>query len=344
MKYKSCLLMSAVAIASFGAQAKEISVISFGGANKDAQAKAYYQPFTKDTGVNVIAGEYNGEMAKLKAMVETKSVSWDVVEVESSEVTRGCDEGFFEKLDYKIVGKKSELIPGAASKCGVGFFVYSTVFAYNSKKVTSVPTSWADFWDVKKNPGKRGMRKTAKYTLEAALLADGVAAKDIYSVLATPAGVDRAFKKLDELKPNIQWWEAGAQAPQYLISGDVVMSAAYNGRITNARNEGNKDLEIVWNGGLYEMEYWVIPKGTPNKDEAMKFIASTLLPERQVAYSTLIPYGPTRKSANTLVSADLASVLPSSEQNMKLAAAIDPAFWLDHGEELERRFNAWAAK
>lgn len=344
MKYKSCLLMSAVAIASFGAQAKEISVISFGGANKDAQAKAYYQPFTKESGVNVIAGEYNGEMAKLKAMVETKSVSWDVVEVESSEVTRGCDEGFFEKLDYKIVGKKSELISGAASKCGVGFFVYSTVFAYNSKKVTTAPTSWTDFWDVKKNPGKRGMRKTAKYTLEAALLADGVAATDIYSVLATPAGVDRAFKKLDELKPNIQWWEAGAQAPQYLISGDVVMSAAYNGRITNARNEGNTDLEIVWNGGLYEMEYWVIPKGTPNKDEAMKFIASTLLPERQVAYSKLIPYGPTRKSANTLVSAELASVLPSSEQNIKKAAAIDPAFWLDHGEELERRFNAWAAK
>ena len=174
MKYKSCLLMSAIAIASFGAQAKEISVISFGGANKDAQAKAYYQPFTKESGVNVIAGEYNGEMAKLKAMVETKSVSWDVVEVESSEVTRGCDEGFFEKLDYKVVGKKSELISGAASKCGVGFFVYSTVFAYNSKKVTTAPTSWTDFWDVKKNPGKRGMRKTAKYTLEAALLADGL--------------------------------------------------------------------------------------------------------------------------------------------------------------------------
>ena len=197
---------------------------------------------------------------------------------------------------------------------------------------------------MKKNPGKRGLRKTAKYTLEAALLADGVAAKDIYSVLATPAGVDRAFKKLDELKPYIQWWEAGAQAPQYLISGDVVMSAAYNGRITNARNEGNKDLEIVWNGGLYEMEYWGIPKGSPNKAEAMKFIASTLQPERQVEYSKLIPYGPTRKSANALVSAELATVLPSSEQNIKKAAAIDPAFWLDHGEELERRFNAWAAK
>ncbi len=116
MKYQSCLLMSAMAMATLGAQAKEISVISFGGANKDAQVKAYYQPFTKDTGINVVAGEYNGEMAKLKAMVETKSVSWDVVEVESSEVARGCDEGFFEKLDYKVIGKKSEFIPGAASK------------------------------------------------------------------------------------------------------------------------------------------------------------------------------------------------------------------------------------
>ena len=344
MKYQSCLLMSAMAMATLGAQAKEISVISFGGANKDAQVKAYYQPFSKDTGINVVAGEYNGEMAKLKAMVETKSVSWDVVEVESSEVARGCDEGFFEKLDYKVIGKKSEFIPGAASKCGVGFFVYSTIFAYDSKQLATAPTSWADFWDVSKFPGKRGMRKTAKYTLEAALLADGVAAKDVYATLATPAGVDRAFKKLDALKPNIQWWEAGAQAPQYLISGDVVMSSAYNGRITNARNEGNTNLEIVWDGGLYEMEYWVVPKGTPNKAEAMQFIASTLLPERQVEYSKLIPYGPTRKSASALISPELAAVLPSSAENMKQAAAIDPAFWLDHGEELERRFNAWAAK
>ena len=98
---------------------------------------------------------------------------------------------------------------------------------------------------MKKFPGKRALRKQPEYALESALLADGVAAKDVYATLATPAGVDRAFKKLDALKPNIQWWEAGAQAPQYLISGDVVMSSAYNGRITNDRNEGNTNLENV---------------------------------------------------------------------------------------------------
>ena len=186
------LLAVLAASACVAAQADELSVISFGGANKEAQIKAYYEPFTKATGTKVVAGEYNGEMAKLKAMVETKSVSWDVVEVESSEVARGCDEGFFEKLDYKVIGAKGDFIPGAASKCGVGMFVYSTVIAYDSNKLKTAPTSWADFWDVKTFPGKRGLRKTAKYALEAALLADGVAQKDVYAVLATPAGVDRA--------------------------------------------------------------------------------------------------------------------------------------------------------
>ncbi len=318
MKATRTLLALLTAGSCFAAQADELSVISFGGANKEAQVKAYYEPFTKATGTKVVAGEYNGEMAKLKAMVETNSVSWDVVEVESSEVARGCDEGFFEKLDYKVIGSKGEL--------------------------KAAPTSWADFWDVKKFPGKRGLRKTAKYALEAALLADGVAQKDVYAVLATPAGVDRAFKKLDELKPNIQWWEAGAQAPQYLISGDVVMTSSFNGRISNAQKEGNKNLSIAWNGGLYEVEYWVVPKGTPKKDLAMKFIASTVKPESQIEYAKQIPYGPTTKNAAGKIEPSLASTLPSSPENLKMAVAVDPAFWLDHGEELERRFNAWAAK
>ena len=154
----------------------------------------------------------------------------------------------------------------------------------------------------------------------------------------------RAFKKLDELKPNIQWWEAGAQAPQYLISGDVVMTSAFNGRISNAQKEGNKNLSIAWNGGLYEVEYWVVPKGTPKKDLAMKFIASTVKPESQIEYAKQIPYGPTTKNAAGKIEPSLASTLPSSPENLKMAVAVDPAFWLDHGEELERRFNAWAAK
>ncbi|PXX50363.1 putative spermidine/putrescine transport system substrate-binding protein [Aquitalea magnusonii] len=344
---KKCMkALSLAVVAACCAQtalAGDLTVISFGGANKAAQEKAYYAPFTKATGIKVVGGEYNGEMAKVKAMVDTKSVSWDVLEVESPELARGCDEGMFEKLDYSKIGNKADFVPGAAQSCGVGIFVWSTVLAYNADKLKVGPTSWKDFWDVKKFPGKRGMRKGAKYTLEVALMADGVAPKDVYKVLATPAGVDRAFKKLDQLKPNIQWWEAGAQPPQYLVSGDVVMSSAYNGRIANTQKEG-KNLKIVWNGGMYDFDSWAIPKGSPNKDAALKFIAFASKPENQKVYSQNIAYGPTNKKAVPLLDSKLVADLPTAPQNIKSGVAVDVAFWADFGESLEQRFNAWAAK
>ncbi|RMC98462.1 ABC transporter substrate-binding protein [Aquitalea palustris] len=344
---KKCMkALSLAVVAACCAQtalAADLTVISFGGANKAAQEKAYYAPFTKATGVKVVGGEYNGEMAKVKAMVDTKSVSWDVLEVESPELARGCDEGMFEKLDYSKIGNKADFVPGAAQTCGVGIFVWSTVLAYNADKLKVGPSGWKDFWDVKKFPGKRGMRKGAKYTLEVALMADGVAPKDVYKVLATPAGVDRAFKKLDQLKPNIQWWEAGAQPPQYLVSGDVVMSSAYNGRIANTQKEG-KNLKIVWSGGMYDFDSWAIPKGSPNKDAALKFIAFASKPENQKVYSQNIAYGPTNKKAVPLLDKKLVADLPTAPQNIKSGVAVDVAFWADYGESLEQRFNAWAAK
>ena len=212
-------MASCLAVPAFAQQ--QITVVNFGGANANAQKKAYYEPYEK-AGTKVVAVEYNGEQAKVKAMVDTNSVSWDLVEVESPELARGCDEGLFETIDPAILGKADDYVPGAVTNCGVGFFVWSTVLAYNADKLKTAPTSWADFWDTQKFPGKRGLRKGAKYTLEFALMADGVAPKEVYKVLATDEGVDRAFKKLDQLKPHIQWWEAGAQPPQYLASGDVV--------------------------------------------------------------------------------------------------------------------------
>jgi putative spermidine/putrescine transport system substrate-binding protein len=340
---KALSLAVVAACCAQAAQAADLTVISFGGANKAAQEKAYYAPFTKSTGIKVVGGEYNGEMAKVKAMVDTKSVSWDVLEVESPELARGCDEGMFEKLDYSKIGNKADFVPGAAQSCGVGIFVWSTVLAYNADKLKVGPSGWKDFWDVKKFPGKRGMRKGAKYTLEVALMADGVAPKDVYKVLATPAGVDRAFKKLDQLKPNIQWWEAGAQPPQYLVSGDVVMSSAYNGRIANTQKEG-KNLKIVWSGGMYDFDSWAIPKGSPNKDAALKFIAFASKPENQKVYSQNIAYGPTNKKAVPLLDKKLVADLPTAPQNIKNGVAVDVAFWADYGESLEQRFNAWAAK
>ncbi|GBH23797.1 ABC transporter substrate-binding protein [Burkholderia vietnamiensis] len=327
----------ALAVVGASATAAELTVVNFGGANGDAQKAAFNQPFEKASGNKVTAVEYNGEQAKVKAMVEAKHVSWDVVEVESGDLNRGCDEGLYEKLDWSKIAKKSDLIPEAPQTCGVGFFVWSTALSYNADKLKSAPTGWADFWNVKKFPGKRGMRKGARYNLEFALMADGVPTKDVYKVLGTKAGQDRAFKKLDELKPYIQWWEAGAQPPQFLVAGDVVMSTAYNGRIDAAQKEG-KNLKVVWNGSIYDLDYWAIPKGTPNKALAEQYIAYTLTPKAQQAYAQHIAYGPSNVVAIKSLDAKTLANLPNSPANGKNAVLEDIGFWTDPSDELEQRF------
>jgi putative spermidine/putrescine transport system substrate-binding protein len=321
----------------------QLTVVNFGGANGNAQKKAYFEPFEKATGTRIVGVEYNGEQAKIKAMVETKKVTWDVVEVESPDVNRGCDEGLFEKLDWSKIGSKADFQPAAVHDCGVGVFVWSTVMAYNGDKLKDAPKNWADFWDTKKFPGKRALRKGARYNLEFALMADGVASKDVYKVLATPAGADRAFRKMAELKPSIQWWEAGAQPPQFLVAGDVVMTTAYNGRIDAAQREG-KNLKITWTGGIYDLDYWVIPKGAPNKELSTRFIAAASQPDAQAEYAKLISYGPTNNKALAKLDARTLALLPTSPANSGDALKFDILFWADQGEALEKRFAAWAAQ
>ncbi|WP_152227481.1 ABC transporter substrate-binding protein [Pseudomonas sp. SCB32] len=338
----SCALLATAIAGSAQAQSQSLTVISFGGATKAAQEQAYFKPFEASGAGKIVAGEYNGEMAKVKAMVDVGKVTWDVVEVESPELLRGCDEGLFEHIDPKAIGDEAQFVPGTLSECGVATYVWSMVMAYNSAKVAKAPQTWADFWNTTEYPGKRGLRKGAKYTLEIALLADGVKQEDLYKVLGTKEGVDRAFAKLDQLKSNIQWWEAGAQPPQWLTAGDVVMSAAYNGRIAAAQKEGVK-LGIVWPGSLYDPEYWAVVKGTPNKALAEKFIAFASQPQTQKVFSDNIPYGPVNKGTLDLLPADVRNALPTAPANLEGARAVDSAFWVDHGEELEQRFNAWAA-
>ncbi|MGM9485954.1 ABC transporter substrate-binding protein [Ideonella sp. YS5] len=321
----------------------QLTVVNFGGANGAAQKKAYVEPFEKSTGTKVVSVEYNGEQAKIKAMVETKKITWDVVEVESPDVARGCDEGLFEKIDWAKVGNKADFQPAAVTECGVGAFVWSTVMAYNGDKLKTGPATWADFWDVKKFPGKRAMRKGARYNLEFALMADGVKSADVYKLLATKDGADRAFKKLSELKPNIQWWEAGAQPPQFLVAGDVVMATAFNGRIDAAQREG-KNLKISWTGGIYDLDYWVIPKGAPNKELSMKYITLAASADAQAEYARNISYGPTNNKALAKLDPKVQALLPTSPANSKDSLQFNVKFWADQGEELEKRFASWAAQ
>lgn len=340
---RPALLTAALALAIPAMAQQAITVVNFGGANGIAQKKAYFDAYEKATGGKVTQVEYNGEQARIKAMVEAKKVTWDVVEVEGPDISRGCDEGLFEHMDWDKLGNKADFMPEAVHECGVGTFVWSTVLAYDGDKLKNAPQGWADFWDVQKYPGKRGMRKGARYNLEFALMADGVAPGDVYKVLKTKEGADRAFKKLTELKPHIQWWEAGALPPQFLVAGDVTMTSAFSGRIDAAQREG-QNLQIAWSGSIYDLDFWVMPKGTPNKEAAMKFIALASSPDAQAEYARNISYGPTNTKALEQLDAKVLEQLPTSPANSKNALLFNASFWADQGEALEKRFSAWAAQ
>jgi putative spermidine/putrescine transport system substrate-binding protein len=321
--------------------ANEITVISFGRADQAALTKAYYRPFHDATGIDVKSFSYDGQTTELEQMAKTGKTVWDVIQVESRTLELGCQHGLFEKLDYTRIGNTSDFIPGAVSECGVGIFAWSMALAYDDSKVKSAPSSWADFWDVKKYPGKRGLRRSAKYTLEIALLADGVAPADVYKVLATKQGVDRAFRRLDQIKRDIVWWQAAADPPLYLADGLFVMTSAYTLWIERDQQQ-RKNLKISWDGSLYDVDSWAIPKNTPKASDAYEFIAFASKPENQKVLSQQLPYGPTNTKARALLDTELARTLPSAEANLKGALKVDTAFWIRHGEALEKRFDGWA--
>jgi len=323
----------------------DITVVSVGGAMKDAQTKVWYKPWEAKTGAKIIAGDYAAELSKVKVMVDTNSVSWDVVEMEVSDMTRGCEEeGLLEEIGDApaLQALNNELLPDILHPCGAGIFVWSTVLAYNSALVKSAPTGWADFFDLQKFPGKRSLYKSAKYSLEIALLGDGVPLSEVYPLLATQEGQDRAFAKLDTIKSQIQWHSVGAQPPQFLAAGDVVMSSAFNARITSVPQPNN--LNIVWNGGIYDIDAFVVPKGSKNLEQAIDFIAFSLQQPQQKAFAETLPYGPVNSLALPQLDENLRKNLPSDADNLQLQLASDSAFWADYREQLEERFNAWMAR
>jgi putative spermidine/putrescine transport system substrate-binding protein len=204
------------------AQSKDVSVMSFGGAYQKAQQEGVFKPYTAKTGGKVSEQEYGGAIAKIKAMVQAGAVTVGALDVDAPTLRQGCDAGLFEKLNYSEIGPKAEWIEGTATECGVGTIVYATILTYDGAKLKNGPTKIADLFDTAKFPGKRGLWKNPVSSLEFALIADGVAAKDVYKTLGIKEGEDRAFKKLDTIKKDIVWWEAGAQPPQLLASGEVV--------------------------------------------------------------------------------------------------------------------------
>ncbi|MBU3028927.1 ABC transporter substrate-binding protein [Paracoccus marinaquae] len=335
----------------------DINLLSWGGAYGNSHLEAYAKPFEAESGIKVVMADADNPATPIKAMVEAGNVSADVASVEYADAVRLCDEGLLETIDPAILAPAADgtpaaedFIAGAITECFVGTDVYSMILAYDDSKFADAkPATPADFFDLAKFPGKRTMRKGAKFNLEFALMADGVPAAEVYDVLGTPEGVDRAFAKLDTIKNDVIWWEAGAQPPQLLADGEVTMAYAFNGRIFNAAQGEGKPFKIVWDGQIYEMEGWVVPKGAPNLADALKFITYSTSPAPQARAAEFISYGPPRTSAAALVGniegtdVPMGPNLPTTAENLTNALGSNLDFWVDHDAELNERFNSWLA-
>ncbi|MDE0969511.1 MAG: ABC transporter substrate-binding protein [Octadecabacter sp.] len=342
---KHLTLLVTLALTASPLMAQDLTVTSFGGAYGAAQREHMIDPFMAETGVNVLFEDYGGGIAEMKAQFEAGNILWDVVDIEVIDLERACAEGYLEILNHSVlpagddgVAAADDFIPAAlANECGVGNIVWSVVFATNTDNGPG-PTTMAEFFDVEAFPGNRGLRKRPQVNMEWALIADGVAHEDIYEVLATDEGQARAFAKLDTIKEDIVWYDSWSQAPVLLNDGGAAMVQSANGRIFAVIEEDGAPFEIVWDSHVYDLDVWAIMRGTENLDLSMQFIESAT---RTVPLSGMqdVAYGPTRRSAQALLSDEVKENLPTAHLDVGLKA--DGIFWADFGESLGEKFNEW---
>ncbi len=366
MKLKTAILAgTALAFAGSTALAKDMTLVSWGGAYQASQVNAYATPYMADhSDINIIWDESSNEaVAKLRAMNEAGNVTWDLVDVVASDAIRLCDEGLAmeinpdEDLAAAPDGTSASEDFGdlIVSECFIPQIVYSTTFGYRSDVDEwggKEPDDICDVFDLETFPGKRSLEKRPINNMEWALLCDGVPKDEVYDVLETEEGQDRAFAKLDTIKDSVVWWSAGAETPQLLADKEVVIGSTYNGRLFSLIVEQKQPVKMLWDAQVFDLDGWIIPAGLPEDRLAavkdfVKFATDT---QRLADQAKYISYGPARKSSAPLVGkhADLgiemAPHMPTDPNNAKNTFLYNYEWWADYRDDIDAKFQAWLSQ
>ncbi|WP_420821192.1 extracellular solute-binding protein [Sneathiella limimaris] len=341
--------------------ADEMTIVSWGGAYSASQMKAYHEPYMEKTGIKVINDESSAEaVAKLRAMDEAGNVTWDLVDVVAADAIRLCDEGLAAEIDHdKVLAAAPDGTPASkdfgdliVSDCFIPQIVYSTTFGYRTDLVgDKKPTSVCAIFDTKTWPGKRSLEKRPINNMEWALLCDGVAKNEVYDVLATPEGQERALAKLDTIKDDVIWWSAGADTPQLLADGEIVMGSTYNGRLFSVIEEQKQPVAMLWDAQVFDLDGWIVPAGLSPERKArvmdyLKFATDT---QRLADQAKYISYGPARKSSAPLVGKhaelgiEMGPHMPTDPNNAKNTFLYNYEFWADYRDDIDAKFQAWLA-
>jgi putative spermidine/putrescine transport system substrate-binding protein len=333
---------SAHAVKNAVPRTPELLVASLGGALQDAQQATLFAPFSQQNGVHVRLEGWDGTLATLQKRAETGSDDWDLVLMDEAPLREACREGLF--LSKPLAASPADTAPDSSGRdCGVGAWRMNLVLAWDKSRVDMTST-WADFWDVALRPGKRGLRRDPRGTLEVALMADGVAPEDVYRTLATPEGVDRAFRKLDQLKPYVVWWSTPADAVQIIESGAVLMTSAPNGEIAAANQTDHRSFGTQWAQSLGFAVGWAVPRATTPERRALaqRLLGFLVDPARQAAFLAAYPVVPTVQAAGG--APGNAGQKPDghgADEHRRATLMVDDGFWADHLVSLRRRFDSW---
>ncbi len=342
--------------------ADSMTIVSWGGAYSASQQGAYHDPYIANTGITIINDESSSEaVAKLRAMNEAGNVTWDLVDVEAADAIRLCDEGLALEIDHDEMlaagadgsTASDDFGDSIISDCFIPQIVFSTTVGYRIDMVGDTPpTEICAIFDTDTYPGKRALAKKPLANVEWALLCDGVAKADIYEVLATEEGQAQAFAKLDTIKDDVIWWSAGAETPQLLADGEVVMGSTFNGRLFSAIAEQDQPIGMLWDAQMLDYDGWIVPAGLSDDRLArvMDYLTFATDTQRLADQAKYISYGPARASSAPLVGdhgelgIPMAEHMPTDPANSKNVFVTQYEFWADYRDDLDAKFQAWLAQ
>lgn len=331
----------------------DLTFTTWTGPYMRSQMLGFVYPYEEDNGKQIEVAHYAGGIKEIRDQVESANVAWDVVDLTQADSLRACKEGLLEEIDHSILpdgvdgsSYEEDFIEGALNPCGVGVIAWATIFAYDHTVFTDKkPTTVADFFDIKNFPGRRAIRKDPSVIMEWALLADGVPVEEIYSTLETEEGVDRAFAKLNKIKPYIAWWQNGREPIRLLNGDEVALSSIWATTGVQGTEEEGSHYTLVWDGRVIEVDLFGIVKGTQRKEEALAFIQYASSSEALAEQSKHLPNGPARKSSLSLIPEDIRNKLPNGKLHEDKTWIIsDAQWWADNYQRLAEKFIIWAEK
>ena len=340
-RWRVALMLVLAALLPAPAAAHDLAVALHDRLAPGALRDSVIRPFADIAATAVDVQPWEGGITALRTRLEAQP-GWDVISLTGAELLAGCEAGLLEKLDWTALGGRERLLPGGASECGLGLGLRALVLAWDRDKLPAGATpGWAEFGDVVKLPGRRGLRKQPRGTLEVALMADGVPPGEVYRQLRSEAGIERAFRKLEQLRPYIIWWQDEVEAARLLAFGEVLMTTAPSTAIAEAIRQDGRGFTMQWTGALTSVVAMAIVRGAPNQANAIRLLAHAADPRTQAALAAVTAFGPLARGALDGMAPLAKALLPTSPAALAAVLPADEAFWRDNLARLAQRFDAW---